>query len=290
MRVAIPEFDTKKELFAYLKSNQKDIISEKKRMPIKADNCSYGCTEIKVNDKSKIGKDVVKMTGQDSSLKEGEAAVKVVGNMHGWCDSYMDVLIKGSADKTIKDKGASNKQLLYHLKNHEHTTDGIVGGNVSASVEEMSLKDFNIETDLDTAEALIVSSIVKKKYDSKAYHLYLDDEIKQHSIGLKYIKIYMCVNSDEDEYGFEKENWDKYYKQVINKNKVDDKGFFWAVVEYKLLENSCVLYGANELTPVTEVSKNIEPSDNVKEDTQNIETEAVHNDTSLTQFLTHLTQ
>ena len=131
-----------------------------------------------------------------------------------------------------------------------------------------------------------MQSLVKKKYDSKVYELYLDDEIKQHSIGLKYIKIYLCINSEEEEDKQQKEQWDKYYRFVINKSKVDSKGFFWAVVEYKLLENSCVLFGANELTTVQEVDKSIEPSD---EDTQKTETEAAES-TSLNKFLTHLTK
>jgi DNA-directed RNA polymerase subunit RPC12/RpoP len=33
----------------------------------------------------------------------------------------------------------------------------------------------------------------------------------------------------------------------------DEYGFFWVVSEIKLLENSCVLFGANELTPTLEV-------------------------------------
>ena len=199
----------------------------------------------------------------------------------------MDVLTKGSAKKTISDKGASNKSLMYHLKNHNHSTDGIVGGEVMASTEMVDLSQFNMKSDIKKAEALMVSSIVKKKYDSKVYELYLDDEVKQHSIGLKYIKIYLCVNSEEEDYVMEKENWDKYYNEVINKEKVDSKGYFWAVTEYKLLENSCVLWGSNELTTVQDIDKSIEPSDN---DTQKQELKPSNKDTSINEFLTHLTK
>ena len=287
MRVKIPQFDTKSELFSYLKENVKDIIAKKSELKIESDNFDYGCVEIQAKSKDLIGKQVTKMTGQDETLADGEVKVKVIANMHGWCDSHMDVLIKGSAKKTVKDKGASNKHLLYHLKDHLHSTDGIVGGDVKASVEMVDLKQFKIQSKLKEAEALMVSSTVKKKYDSKVYELYLDDEVKQHSIGLRYIKIYLCVNSDEEDYVMEKENWEKYYDQVINKDKVDSKGFFWAVTEYKLLENSCVLFGSNELTTVQEVGKNIEPSDN---DTQKHDPKPSDNDTSLNQFLIHLTE
>lgn len=286
MRVSIPDFSTKGELFSYLKTNKKEIISQKSQFKIESDPFDFGCSEIVAKSKDLIGKSVVKMTGQDTSLKEGEARVKVIANMHGYCDSYMDVLIKGSANKTIKDKGASNKHLLYHLKDHNHSTEGIVGGDVKAMVEMMDLKQFNVDSDVKKSEALLVQSTIKRKYDSKVYELYLDDEIKQHSIGLKYIKIYLCINDDDEEYVIEKENWDKYFPQVINKSKVENKGFFWAVTEYKLLENSCVLFGANELTTTQEIEKN-EPSTT---DTQILEPEAAKESTSLTELLTHLTK
>jgi hypothetical protein len=47
--------------------------------------------------------------------------------------------------------------------------------------------------------------------------------------------------------------WNKYYKDIINKEFVDEYGFFWVVNEIKLLEVSAVLFGANELTPTLEI-------------------------------------
>ena len=83
MRVTIPSFSTKKELFSYLKINSKDIISNKSMLKVESDSFDYGCVEIQSNDKSLIGESVVKMTGQDISLKDGEVKVKVIANMHG---------------------------------------------------------------------------------------------------------------------------------------------------------------------------------------------------------------
>jgi hypothetical protein len=57
----------------------------------------------------------------------------------------------------------------------------------------------------------MMSSTVMKDYDEKAYFLYRDKQIKQHSIGLQYIKIYLCIDSVEEEDSMYKENWDKYY-------------------------------------------------------------------------------
>jgi hypothetical protein len=65
--------------------------------------------------------------------------------------------------------------------------------------------------------------------------------------------LYLCINSNEAEYSAEKENWNKYYPMVINKEVADEKGFFWAVTEAKVIEGSAVIKGSNEFTPVMEI-------------------------------------
>lgn len=259
MRVAIKDFKTKGDLFAYLKANRKSLIKQKCSAPIKSDNFDYGCIEIKANSREKIGKGVSKSIVLKEELGDDEIQVDAIANMAGWCDSHMDVLIPDSWKTTISEKGASGKQLIYHLKNHDYTTDAIVGGNVTMRSEYLDLSIFNLNSKLKKGQALIGSSLVKKKYDKKAFELYSDDEIKQHSIGLRYIRIFLCINSNDEDHKQEKDNWDKYIKHVINKDKVEDKGFFWAVTEIKLFEYSAVLFGSNELTTVIEESKS-EPS------------------------------
>lgn len=256
MRVIIPEFKNKAELFAHLKANKKSLLAQKCSTPIKTEVFDYGCLGLKAKDISIIGKSVTKSVTKAEDLNPNEIQVDAIANMAGWADSYMDVLIPDSWDETIKEKGASNKQLIYHLKNHNYSTDAIIGGDVKMRSEWLDLSIFNIDSDLKQGQALIGNSIVKLTYDKKCYHLYTDDEVKQHSIGLRYIRLYLCVDSADDDYVVEKENWDKYYKYVINKDKVNDKGYFWAVTEIKLLEYSAVLFGANELTTVQSTSKN----------------------------------
>ncbi len=54
--------------------------------------------------------------------------------------------------------------------------------------------------------------------------------------------------------------YQKHIDQVINKEFVENRGYFWFVSEIKLYENSAVLFGANELTPTLEIQKALEPS------------------------------
>ena len=282
MRVVLPKFKNNDEAFKYLKVNKGSLLTQKCQAPIKTEVFDYGCLGIKAKDKKSIGKKVTKQVGENENLNENELEVDAIANMAGWCDSHMDVLIPDNWEETIKVKGASGKQLIYHLKNHHYSTDAIVGGDVKMRSEWLDLSMFNIEeTDLKQGQALIGKSIVKRKYDSKSYELYADDEVKQHSIGLRYIRLFLCINSEDDDFVVEKEHWDKYYKFVINKNKVDDKGFFWAVTEIKLLEYSAVLFGSNELTTVQDTSEKIEPPESTPK-------QKPSEDTSKTEMLNYL--
>jgi len=234
MRVAIPKHATKVEVFAYLRSNEKQIIAQKRSLPIESDIYNWGC--LPVNEKQTIKED-------GEALGDGEIEVNAIANLSGWCDSYMDVMIKDNWNKTIADKS-----IVYHLKNHKYTTDDIVGKNPELYTKNFDLSYFGITSDVQKAQALMMRSIVSKDYDKKTYLLYKDNQIKQHSIGLRYIQIVLCLDSELEEDKEYKKNWDKYYKQVINKEKVDVYGYFFAVIEAQILENSCVLFGANPNT------------------------------------------
>lgn len=268
--IKLPDYSSQKDMFCYLRENADKLIAQKKSLPTTSDDLEFGY--MKSISKEFVGTKSVH-TGLDD--KE-ELPVEIIANVSGWCDSHMDVMIKDSWKKSINDLGASGTKLIYHLKNHgtdyQYTTDSVIGRNASLYAKDLDLSMFNIQSDVKKAQALMMSSIVCKRYDEKAFYLYQDGEIKQHSIGLQYTKIYLCMDSTEPEDAMYKEYWDKYYPQVINKEKVDSKGFFWAVVECRILEVSAVLFGSNELTPVQSQGKSStesEPSEGTQEQPQN---------------------
>jgi hypothetical protein len=270
--VPIPDLPTKGELFAYLRKNADKIIGLKKAFPTTSDDLDFGYSITQAT-KTATTKDASTGT-EDEQIVDGELPVDIISNMSGWCDSHMDVMIKDSWNKSINDVGASGQKLIYHLKNHgtfyQYTTDAIIGKNPNLFVKMVDLTQFAFVSDIKKAQALMMSSTVCKDYDEKAYYLYRDKQIKQHSIGLQYIKIYLCIDSTEPEDAMYKENWDKYYPQVINKDKVDSKGYFWAVTECRILEVSAVLFGSNELTPVDSTGKStpFQPSKDTEEKPQ----------------------
>ena len=241
MRVKIPIFADKSALFAYLRKNEAGIIKQKKSLPIKSDIFEWGC--LPVNKKSRV-KDDGSMLGPD------EIQVDAIANLSGWCDSYMDVMIKDNWNKTIADKA-----IVYHLKNHEYSTDDIVGKDPELYTKMFPIEYFGLTSDVTKAQALMMKSIVPKDYDKKTFSLYRDGQIKQHSIGLRYIQIVLCLDSTLEEDATYKKNWDKYYSIVINKDVVDTYHYFFAVIESQILENSCVLFGANQNTGVYSTSE-----------------------------------
>ncbi len=91
------------------------------------------------------------------------------------------------------------------------------------------------------------------------FEQYSKGYVTQHSVGMRYVKIVMCVNSDKEYYGAEKEAWDKYYPLIANKDVADKYGYFWAVKEAKIIEGSAVLCGSNPVTPTLENNLKSEP-------------------------------
>lgn len=256
MRVEIPEFKTKSELHAYLRGNIDKLIKQKKSLPVKSDIMDWGC--LPINQAQTIKQD-------GTMLSADEIEVNNIANLSGWCDSYTDVCIKDCWKKGITDKS-----IVYHLKNHDYSTDDIVGKDAELYTKMFDLSYFGIESDVTKAQALMMRSIVPKDYDRKTFLLYKDNQIKQHSIGYYIIQVKLCLDSQLEEDEAYKKNWDKYYPEVINKDKVDKYGYFWALTEIRILENSCVLFGANEHTgnysssedtkAVVETPKKNEPS------------------------------
>src|SRR5690606_39202898 len=92
------------------------------------------------------------------------------------------------------------------------------------------------------------------------FNQYAKGYVKQHSVGMRYKKLITCIN--DDDYPVQKENWDKYFPEIVNKEEAEENGIFWAVLDAMILEGSAVLFGSNDTTPtylVEDISTNNEP-------------------------------
>ena len=251
MRIKTPNFTEKKELFDYLVSNKKDLILQKKSMPIVSDVISLSVASVtKGGFASKMQEEVK----EDIDVLR----VKVVANTSGWMDSHSDVLLANSWNKSISER----KQFIPHLHDHKHEIGAKVGEVVDIYPSELSYAELGIKG-MGTTQALVFVTDIMKSYNEQVFNQYKLGKINQHSIGLQYVKMTLAIN-DED-YKDEFDAWNKYSDLVINKEQAEEKGFFWAVQEIKLIENSAVLFGSNEITPTLDNNVKTEPSADTQE-------------------------
>lgn len=237
----IPENLSKKERNKFLTENKAALIAQKKSV------LKYTDSVISVPEFSNKNFVLSKMVNSGNG-DNGVLRVKVVANTSMWCDSHMDVLGIGCWDKSIKER----KGLIPHLHDHIHEIGAKVGEVVDIYSQDLSLSELGIMKS-GTAQSLVFETDVMRSYNEKVYNQYRDKKVKQHSIGLMYMKIGLAINDEEDTAHYDL--WQKHIDNIINRDYVEEKGFFWYVPEIKLLENSAVLFGSNILTPTLSTDK-----------------------------------
>jgi hypothetical protein len=117
----------------------------------------------------------------------------------------------------------------------------------------MSWKSLGFEYEGNT-QALVFDSNISKQRNEFMFDQYMKGYVKNHSVGMQYVKIDMAVNSTDKYMKDEKEIWDKYYDMIVNKEDADENGYFFAVTEAKVIEGSAVLRGSNIATPTISIT------------------------------------
>lgn len=247
--ITIPDFENKNDLFAFLKANKETLISQKKSTIKHTDSFNGSCfdsLEVSLTDKPEHAE---KANLQIQQIPD-EYKVKVVMNTTNIVDSHNDLHVNGLWKKTISE----NKNIL-HVQEHksEHFNKIIASdSDLKVYTQQMSWNELG-EIYTGTTEALIFESTLKragqKPRNEFMAEQYANGYVKQHSVGMIYVKIYMAINSTDAYYAAEKDTWDKYYSLIVNKEKVDSQGYFWVVTEAKLIEGSAVTLGSNRVTP-----------------------------------------
>lgn len=235
------EFPNKTELFKALKENKSNLISLKKSIEKKADafhgfyNSESTKNNLAIKDQSE---------GEDNPLT---LTVKVVINTTNFLDSHGDVHIDGIWNKSIKDNPTK-----LHLQEHQRDFDKVISDNAVASVKSMSWDKLGLTYEGKT-QALIFDSTIDKNRNEFMLNQYKNGWVKNHSVGMRYVSLHLCLNSEAEWDKEEKENWDKYYSVIANKEIADERGYFWAVTEAKIIEGSAVVMGSNTSTPTLEI-------------------------------------
>lgn len=238
--------ETIKQIF-----EQKDIIIAQKKSAIKHADCVLN---VSLDSAINVNKDVSDLQNEDIN----SLIAKLVINTTNIIDSHNDCHIPGLWTKSLQELG-----LLYLLKEHNMKFDDIISDSqndgLKAYTKTLSWQALG-QNYLGNTQALIFEGEIKKDRNDSMFHHYRKGHVLNHSVGMNYVKLFLCVDSDDPAYSSEKANWDKYYPQVANKEVADEKGYFWAVTEAKIVEGSAVVKGSNPATPILE----IEPSDDTQ--------------------------
>lgn len=250
-----PQFNTKAELFKYLKENKSLLITEKKSSLKKADSISYSVPVFNAKG------DVIKSAPNvlDGQVDLEEIKVSVVINTTNILDSHGDVHMKGIWTKSLKEQ-----KNLYLLQEHNMDFEHVITDSLTASAKSYTWSELGFPEFKGNTEALIFDANVLSDRNEFMFEQYIKGYVKNHSVGMMYVNLFLCINSDEKYYREEKDNWDKYINEVVNKQDAIDLGYFWAVTEAKVIEGSAVLRGSNYATPTLSVTT-----------TQNIEADTI---------------
>ena len=266
---SIPENLSGKELFDFLLKNKSVLVAEKKYNIKHAD--AFRMSGLCINDKGEI----VKADVPNDATKLNAT---LVINTTFWMDSHKDVHVDGLWKKSLQEN-----KIMYLLQEHSMSFKGIISDEVKAYTKKLTWKSLGIDAPGET-EALLFDATISADRNSYMFDQYRKGNVKNHSVGMRYMHIELAIN-DED-YKEEFAVWNKYFDKIANKYEAEESGFFWAIREAKAIEGSAVPIGSNIVTPTLSVDTAKQPvQTTVKQPSQQAE-KSVNWD-KIAQFLTN---
>lgn len=238
----------------YIKDNKQKLVDEKRAAMKTADAVSF----CRVYHNGRRG--ATKAEGDGASAVD-TLDIEVVINTTGLLDSHDDVHIAGLWDE---DLAKQRNRLVYLLQEHDRDFDKVISDEVAVSVQMRDWAELGAPYEGKT-QALVFNARLHRDRNPFMFEQYLKGWVRNHSVGMRYVDLELCVNSEEKYYIDEKEAWDKYIDQVANREEAEERGYFWAVTKAELVEGSAVLMGSNWVTPTLVISaeKRIESKKNV---------------------------
>jgi len=239
----MPEFTDKASRIDWLIENKSKLMAQKKATIKHADAISASCAIL--TEKGETVK-------SDASPDATKLKVRSVINTTKLLDSHGDVHIDQLWNKSLKE---SKEHFL--VNQHNFTFEGIISDNVHAFVKQIPWSDLGYGGWEGSTQALVFDSMISKEDSPDMFDRYRKGKVKQHSVGMRYVKMELAVN--DERYEQEKEIWDKYFPVVANKSEAEELGYFWAILEAKVIEGSAVVRGSNFATPTVSIEGKSEP-------------------------------
>lgn len=232
----IPSFQNAEDRRKWFSENKSLLMIEKKATLKHGDIATYQPTQA-----------ASKAINKDSNTLQ----VKSVINTIGVLDSHGDVHMAGIWNKTVKENTSP-----YLLQEHKMAFDSIISDKVTPSVEVISWKELGVNA-IGSTEALVFNSEIDKDRNPFMFNQYKNGWVRNHSVGMQYVKIKLAVNDEEMEEEYKE--WKSTIDKVINKEEAERLGYYFTVYEAKMVEGSAVPMGSNSVTPTLEAKDN-EPS------------------------------
>jgi len=239
----IPDFTSKEQAFDWLRANKGLVIAAKKAMVKHADAVIF--QNFTTNSHGQIEKAVANTT----LLSLPEFPVDIVINTTYIRDSHKDVHIDGLWTKSLNET-----KIMYHIQEHRMSFDKVISDRVKAYTKKVQWSELGYPY-TGMTEALIFNSMIEVERNPFMAEQYAKGRVKNHSVGMRYVKIDMAMNSESKFDKEEKAVWDKYIDKIANREEVEEDGYFWAVTEAKVIEGSAVLMGSNFATPTLNIGE-----------------------------------
>jgi len=267
---SIDEFGSRTEMYAYLHKNKANIIRQK-RMEVKhTDGLIIAPTLETLKPKlldDGVSKSLIlykaDQVAASKLLDKEQLNVRAIINTTNVLDSHGDVHIDGLWNRSIKNNSSS----LLMLQEHKMEFSKIIASDedLRASVRNYTWAELGYNFTGST-QALQFDAVVKFSRNPEMFYNYAMGYVKNHSVGMQYLKIELAFSDDryEEEYAV----WQKYRPIIANGADADARGYFYAVLEAKVFEGSAVPIGSNTFTPTTRVKSS--DSDNTTQDIENI--------------------
>ncbi len=242
MKLKIPQFETKKELYKYLVANKEELIQLKQTVAYKEADvsiCGSDTPIVKALNSNHLPSD---------EIDKGIIYRTVIANTYNWLDSHGDVHVKGIFTKSIQD----NKSKIRHTHDHVQAITAKVAKVLDIYEKSVKWRDLGIDKDGSTI-CLMSDSEIRERYNKQIFDGYLDSEIDQHSVEMIYEKMQLAINDPEEK--AEYKAWQNVFPLLGNPEKALEEGYFFIQSTSKLKAFSCVVEGSNSLTQTIEPSR-----------------------------------
>lgn len=224
---------------AEIVKNKSKLIADKLASVVTHKTCSLA-----------IRSDEASKAESNDSVGYGSVIYPVI-NTTNWLDSHADVHAKGIWGDDLGNPS--------YILDHDFSVSGLIAqpSDVKAEVRRMRWKQLGLDIN-GTTDALVFEVTLKEYANPDFMRAIQNGVTLQNSVRMRYDEVVLCVN-DKD-YGAEYEAWNKYIKEVANREDAEKLGYFWYIKKARVyLEGSAVLRGSNEVTPVLSKQNN-EPS------------------------------